>query len=179
MSVQPQPHTRPQPRPNYNELLIHGTFYFPAKTHYSSNPIATVTCDMCHQTQLRACIGYRDWDVCLTCANTLTELINSGLYQGDAGGQARLQSQPQPRPQPQGALTYMAQDQFGGSRQLPTGGRLTRMAQSQFLTNMEQKIFKAPPFPGGVGSRHGWNREARKIDSDKMIPDHEPTGGNY
>ena len=56
----------------YYQLLDHGTYYFPAWKHY--NRKTNVFCDRCYRQNLRACIGYAQYDLCLLCVDELTRL---------------------------------------------------------------------------------------------------------
>jgi hypothetical protein len=56
----------------YYKLLDHGTYYYPAWKHY--NRKTSVFCDRCHRQNLRACIGYSNFDLCLLCVDELTRL---------------------------------------------------------------------------------------------------------
>jgi hypothetical protein len=56
----------------YYPLLDHGTYYYPAWKHY--NRKTSVFCDRCHRQNLRACIGYANFDLCLLCVDELTRL---------------------------------------------------------------------------------------------------------
>jgi hypothetical protein len=56
----------------YYKLLDHGTYYYPAWKHY--NRKTSVFCDRCHRQNLRASIGYADFDLCLLCVDELTRL---------------------------------------------------------------------------------------------------------
>lgn len=56
----------------YYPVLDHGTYYYPAWKHY--NRKTKVFCDRCHRQNLRACIGYGQFDLCLLCVDELTRL---------------------------------------------------------------------------------------------------------
>jgi hypothetical protein len=56
----------------YYQLLDHGTYYYPAWKHY--NRKTKVFCDRCHRQNLRASIGYAQYDLCLLCVDELTRL---------------------------------------------------------------------------------------------------------
>jgi hypothetical protein len=56
----------------YYKLIDHGTYYYPAWKHY--NRKTSVFCDRCHRQNLRACIGYSNFDLCLLCVDELTRL---------------------------------------------------------------------------------------------------------
>lgn len=55
----------------YFKLLENGTYYYPAWKHY--NRKTNVFCDRCNKQNLRACIGYAQFDMCLSCVDKLTK----------------------------------------------------------------------------------------------------------
>lgn len=57
-------------------IVKHGKYYYPAWKHYG-NENNNVRCDRCNETKLKACIGYDQKDLCLSCANELTSLIDN------------------------------------------------------------------------------------------------------
>lgn len=54
----------------YFKLLENGTYYYPAWKHY--NRKVNVVCDRCNRQNLRASIGYSQFDLCLSCVDELT-----------------------------------------------------------------------------------------------------------
>lgn len=56
----------------YYKLIDHGTYYYPAWKHY--NRKTKVFCDRCYRQNLRAAIGYAQYDLCLLCVDELTRL---------------------------------------------------------------------------------------------------------
>jgi hypothetical protein len=54
----------------YYSVLDHGDFFYPAWKHYGRKTI--VFCDRCNRGNLPACIGYGNFDLCLTCVNEMT-----------------------------------------------------------------------------------------------------------
>ena len=54
----------------YYKVLDQGTYYYPAWKHY--NRKTSVFCDRCNRQNLRACIGYANFDLCLLCVDELT-----------------------------------------------------------------------------------------------------------
>jgi len=52
---------------NFKDIVISGTFHYPANSRYSSNSV--VVCDRCQKRNLLACIGSGDKDLCLPCAD--------------------------------------------------------------------------------------------------------------
>jgi hypothetical protein len=62
--------------PDFTAVVKQGTYYFPATSRYSNmvNPI--VRCDRCQKTNLKACINHGQYDLCLLCADDLTEHVS-------------------------------------------------------------------------------------------------------
>ena len=56
-------------RDNLENIIKYGVYYFPADKHSYSGTV--VQCDKCLRSNLRACIGYRDLDLCLSCADQI------------------------------------------------------------------------------------------------------------
>lgn len=55
-----------------NQLISacsYGKFYFPAIKHYEYKGL--VYCDLCKKTNIPACIGYKNIDLCMLCAYTV------------------------------------------------------------------------------------------------------------
>lgn len=70
-------------------VLRKGVFYFPASDHYSNpnNPNPVVNCDRCNQNNLPCCIGFQNYDLCLSCADAIVKAsvdasVKPGLSQG-------------------------------------------------------------------------------------------------
>lgn len=53
-------------------VTTYGAYYCPAWKHY--NRQAPVACDKCNKQNLKACIGFDKYDLCLKCVSQLTEL---------------------------------------------------------------------------------------------------------
>jgi hypothetical protein len=56
----------------YYKLIDHGTYSFPAWKRYGRK--TAVFCDRCHRQNLRAAVGYSQFDLCLLCVDELTRL---------------------------------------------------------------------------------------------------------
>ncbi len=112
----------------YNKIIKNGKFYCPATSHYNNSN--NIQCDRCYKNNLKTCIGYEEYDLCLECVDKITNIneIESNL-------------------------TYMEQNIFN----IKPINRLTRMEQNifkiydkpkyiedQHLTLMEQKIYNTP-----------------------------------
>jgi hypothetical protein len=54
----------------YYQALDNGTYYYPAWKHYGRK--TNVFCDRCWRQNLRACLGYANFDLCLLCVDELT-----------------------------------------------------------------------------------------------------------
>lgn len=62
----------------FKEIIRRGKFYFPASNHYvNNNEEIIVNCDRCKRTKLLSCIGYKEFDLCLNCADIIIEIINN------------------------------------------------------------------------------------------------------
>ena len=59
---------------SYSIIAENGTYFFPAWKHYGRT--ANVVCDRCYKSNLSACIGYGEQDLCLTCADQMTCSVN-------------------------------------------------------------------------------------------------------
>jgi len=60
---------------NFEQIIKNGNFYFPAWTHYNKSD-ANVTCDRCRRTNLKCCIGYNNYDLCLDCTEDVVQILN-------------------------------------------------------------------------------------------------------
>lgn len=58
---------------NLMEIAKKGMYFCPAYKHYGQ--MTNVVCDRCNKTNLKACIGYNDKDLCLKCADSLTNML--------------------------------------------------------------------------------------------------------
>jgi hypothetical protein len=56
----------------FKDIARHGTYYMPAWKHYGDNR-KTVTCDKCKRANLEVCIGHKEFDLCLICAEKVVE----------------------------------------------------------------------------------------------------------
>ena len=56
----------------YYKLIDFGTYSYPAWKRYGRK--TSVFCDRCHRQNLRASIGYAQFDLCLLCVDELTRL---------------------------------------------------------------------------------------------------------
>lgn len=67
---------------SFNRIVDYGMYYFPAWRHYGNTP-KNVICDKCLKSNLGACIGYGEQDLCLQCADRMTE--NSCNFHSGSG----------------------------------------------------------------------------------------------
>jgi len=56
---------------SFERIINNGVYYFPAWKHYGNQNL-TVNCDRCNKSNLQACIGHGDIDLCLSCVDQLT-----------------------------------------------------------------------------------------------------------
>jgi hypothetical protein len=63
---------------NFEQIIKNGNFYFPAWTHYNKSD-ANVTCDRCRRTNLKCCIGYSEYDLCLDCTEDIVQILNKPI----------------------------------------------------------------------------------------------------
>jgi hypothetical protein len=56
---------------SYHTILENGKFYYPAWSHY--NKVVIVVCYKCGKSELKACIGFDNYDLCITCVEELTK----------------------------------------------------------------------------------------------------------
>jgi hypothetical protein len=59
------------------QICEFGTFYCPAKKHYN-NFDRSVVCDRCFTQNLKVCVGFETYDLCLKCVEAVVE-INDNL----------------------------------------------------------------------------------------------------
>ena len=64
-------------KPSYYTILENGKFYYPAWTHY--NTFITVICYKCEKSELKACIGYNKYVLCIKCVDELTKVYSYEL----------------------------------------------------------------------------------------------------
>ena len=55
-----------------------GTYYNPAWKHYGV--MTNVVCDRCHKDNLKACIGWQTFDLCLGCVQEVTDVVNNPRF---------------------------------------------------------------------------------------------------
>ncbi len=111
------------------QIVEYGNFFFPAWRHYG-NPQLNVKCDRCQRTNLSCCIGFKDKDLCLKCADYLAErMLNNKPIHPPPFLPDYVPSNP--------PMTFMMQDMFNPP--------ITRMEQNMFnmpVTKMRQNFFK-------------------------------------
>ena len=149
----------------YRKIINNGEFFYPAADHYRKIPSqVNVVCDRCHRNNLRACIGWEQWDMCLKCSDEVSEqLAMPGLgggynpgYKPIDGPQKQIIGpgyHPVAREQ-QLCTTDMEHEMFRGD---DDSSELSFMCQGMFdwtppkqsttsrvMTNMEQRQFRDP-----------------------------------
>ena len=63
--------------PQFEEILKKGEHYYPAQKHYlESNG---VRCDRCGKSPLLGAIGYKEFDLCYLCADTVSKFTTHTL----------------------------------------------------------------------------------------------------
>ena len=58
---------------SFADIVINGKYYKPANSRYAPN--SSVICDRCKKSDLIACIGYMDQDLCLPCADQVSVIM--------------------------------------------------------------------------------------------------------
>ena len=61
------------------EVFKKGKYYNPASDHHlskddDSGTVINVICDRCQVNNLKICIGYKDYDLCLKCVGAINDL---------------------------------------------------------------------------------------------------------
>ncbi len=64
--------------------ITYGTYYNPAGKHYGSL-LANCVCDNCGKHNLKICIGWDTCDVCLPCAEHITNSLHYISLDGKRG----------------------------------------------------------------------------------------------
>jgi hypothetical protein len=128
------------------EIIRNGKVYIPAKAHYGNRNV-TVVCDACKRSNLQACVGHEDVDICLKCVERISQSSTSanpqtGLW-GASGGSTPSMDQ----------LTYMIQDS-------------TRMQRPAPVPEPSTPDYRRQADPYGS---HGWLRQ-HGVDVRERIP---------
>ena len=77
------------------KTLKKGKFYYPSSLHYNKQPNeVNIICNRCQRQGLSCCIGYKNSDLCMNCAETIIFVINNPPDESDD------------------MCTFMQQDQF-------------------------------------------------------------------
>ena len=133
---------------DFFKILTQGKYYYPASSHYSQNESISVTCDRCLTTNLKVCIGFDQYDLCLECISDLSNMKNSFVPQPPTYtkmSQSMFKSNSDAQ-----NLTLMRQTMFqNDSRQNDSRQNLTYMQQSIFtpysnvtpMANAREKMF--------------------------------------
>ena len=120
-----------------------GTYYNPASTHYGEGK--SVICDRCAKCNLTACIGYLNYDLCLSCADVVDRKANKSLQSTPMTGRvtdASLGITPRPISfDPLQVKSFMLQEQFRRTQQPLAPNPFDTasfMQQEQFRTSVQQ-----------------------------------------
>ena len=65
-------------RPSYFRVVDNGTYYYPAWKHYGK--LVSVVCDRCGKSNLKACVGLGQLDLCMICIDELTRGVSYLSY---------------------------------------------------------------------------------------------------
>lgn len=57
----------------FQNVCKNGSYYNPAWSHYGR--MTNVKCDKCGNTNLRVCIGWKKYDMCLECVDLMVDLM--------------------------------------------------------------------------------------------------------
>lgn len=68
--------------PILKNIVTYGTFYFPATAHYSRP--CSVVCDRCKKTNIVACVGYKEYDLCMKCVDIVTNDLAEPIKDRDS-----------------------------------------------------------------------------------------------
>ncbi len=91
---------------NYISICKNGKYYNPASDHYpTSGPSTVVVCDRCQRNNLKVCVGYNDYDLCLKCVEEGTELM------GKSGPVTKMEQQQYRSPVHTRMLQGMSRDE--------------------------------------------------------------------
>lgn len=58
----------------FMKVYEHGTYYNPAQKHYRED--IEVGCDRCLKTDIKVCLGYLEYDLCMTCVADIDEILD-------------------------------------------------------------------------------------------------------
>jgi hypothetical protein len=77
-----------------NDIITYGSYYYPATSHYTRS--CTVMCDRCKKTNISACIGYNNFDLCLECVDKVIKekgkIVDVPVYLPDEKPLIRMMS---------------------------------------------------------------------------------------
>ncbi len=124
-----------------NKVYKYGQYYNPSQNHYKKD--VNVVCDRCHKSNLKTCIGYDTYDLCMGCIESLSKMEYKSVDISDKmmhdkipyDGTATLMTQNMYRDD---NVTYMRQEMYddrGGNAYNPDKSKhsgMTRMMQRMF-----------------------------------------------
>ena len=64
----------------FEQIIKYGVYYNPASKHYASFGESNVACDKCHKSNLNVCIGYQNYDLCVSCVQKINESSSNKIF---------------------------------------------------------------------------------------------------
>ncbi len=58
------------------KICKYGEYYNPASSHHGGGKNINVMCDKCYKDKLEICIGYENYDLCLSCNEEINKIKN-------------------------------------------------------------------------------------------------------
>ncbi len=140
---------------DFFKIVYHGKFYYPASLHYN-NEFSNIVCDKCHRNNLKVCIGWEKFDICIQCAHQIMFDYTGIRYNPDI----KIDDY---KPIPRQPLTLMMEDRY----KINTDRYLTRMAQDMYkindynykpiLTFMLQDMYKYNNINNNINNYYNFN----------------------
>lgn len=62
------------------KICKNGRYYYPSFKHYTHLGHVTVQCDRCNRENIHSCIGFEGYDLCLRCADDITDILNRKMF---------------------------------------------------------------------------------------------------
>ena len=112
---------------DFKRVVEEGKYYYPAQNHYPELNQGSVNCDRCRKTNLIACIGLDQCDLCLDCVSSIvTDRQLSDQTSSDLSNQTSSDSSSD-----DSNRTLMEQSMFKA-----------RARNTVWVSKMEQSMFK-------------------------------------
>ncbi len=115
---------------DFYKIVKKGKYYYPASLHYSEN--SRVTCDRCRMNDIKACLGWEEYDLCIKCVDEVIFLIDQKNDQ-----EMTLMEQEMLRP-----TTRMEQRIFYSTTNMEQEMLRPTTKMDQKMTFMEQEILR-------------------------------------